>query len=136
MERIDVAYALIYRTDEEKVLMVKNVGSGWSLPGGAVEPLETLEEAAVRETREETGLTIEAGDIVAINEKIFSEKGVHTVFFTFNARIKDGDIAILDETEISEIRWVDVHTANDLMPYHPGGVGSLLKSSSPYHFGL
>lgn len=55
MERVDVAYALIYLEDEKKILMVNNVGSGWSLPGGAVEPGETLEQAVVREAKEETG---------------------------------------------------------------------------------
>ncbi len=62
------------------------------------------------------------------------EKGHHTIFITFKAKIIDGEYAIQDREEISEIKWVDLHTANELMPYHPGGVESLLKSSSPYLF--
>lgn len=132
MIRVDVAYVLIYNEDEQKVLLVNNRGGGWSFPGGAVEQGETFEQAAIRETKEETGLTIEAGEIVAVNEAFFKEKGHHALFITFKARILDGEISIQDKDEISEIIWVDIQHANELMPYHPNGVESLLKSSSPY----
>jgi 8-oxo-dGTP diphosphatase len=36
----------------------------WSLPGGRVEPGETAREALVREMAEETGLTVEVGELV------------------------------------------------------------------------
>jgi 8-oxo-dGTP diphosphatase len=49
MRRVDVAYVLIYKENEEKILMVNNVGAGWTLPGGAVEKEETLEQAAIRD---------------------------------------------------------------------------------------
>ncbi|MEH7443881.1 NUDIX hydrolase [Bacillus sp. JJ1122] len=134
MERVDVAYALIYKEDEKKILMVKNVGNGWSLPGGAVEPGETLEQAVVREAKEETGLVIEAINIAAINERVREDKGVHAVFFTFNTKISGGDISINDANEISVIKWVDFQTANALMPFHPEGVEFLFQSSAPYYF--
>jgi 8-oxo-dGTP diphosphatase len=134
MIRVDVVYAFIYKEDEKKILMVNNQGGSWSLPGGAVEQGETLEQAVIRETKEETGLTIEVEKIVAVNEAIFKEKGHHALFITFKAKIVDGEISIQDKDEISEIKWVDIQTANELMPYHPDGVESLLESSSPYTF--
>lgn len=45
---------------EGKILMVRHVHDGrdyWTLPGGAVEPEESLEQAAIRELREEATLT-------------------------------------------------------------------------------
>lgn len=134
MERVDVVYAFIFNEIDKKVLMVKNHGSGWSLPGGAVEQGETLEQAVIRESKEETNLTIEVESIVAVNEAFFESKGCHALFITFKAKVVVGDIEIIHKDEIEDIKWIDIDTANELMPYHSGGVESLLQSSSPYTF--
>lgn len=134
MKRVDVAYALIYDENDEKVLMVNNKGGGWSLPGGAVEQGETFEQAAIREAEEETSFKIEVQDVVAVNEAFFTEKGHHALFVTFRAEILGGEAFIQYEDEILEIKWINLKTANELMPYHHGGVESLLKSSSPYTY--
>lgn len=56
------------------VLLVKRarepLAGQWSLPGGAVELGETLEEAVVRELREETGLTVRVVELVEAFERL------------------------------------------------------------------
>lgn len=95
MKRVDVVYGIIQNHLGE-VLMVENEGQNWSLPGGADEVNETLETALVREVYEETGLKIEAGGIVAINEAFFKETSNHAIFFTFNMVVKGGHIQRLN----------------------------------------
>ena len=56
-----------------RFLLVHNVGrrhTWWSLPGGRLEPGETLGEAAIREAREETGLEIRLGGLLWLRERV------------------------------------------------------------------
>lgn len=135
MQRVDVVYALIHDEETDKILMVHNVEQNvWSLPGGAVEKGETLEEALVREVKEETCLTVLASGLVAINEKFFEESGNHAILFTFRANVVKGELIAGDEEEISAIEWVNRTIANERFPFYDGGFEALLEVAIPYKF--
>ncbi|MFF8618280.1 NUDIX domain-containing protein [Streptomyces sp. NPDC015350] len=67
-------YASLYITDQhgQPVLLNSSVykpdkGQIWQFPGGQMDPGETPREAAVRETQQETGLTLECGRLLAVH---------------------------------------------------------------------
>jgi ADP-ribose pyrophosphatase YjhB (NUDIX family) len=64
--KIDVRAAVI---SENKILLVKERGDGWTLPGGWTDPGESPSEAAVRETKEESGYDVNAVRLMAIYDR-------------------------------------------------------------------
>ncbi|WML48125.1 NUDIX hydrolase [Neobacillus sp. PS3-34] len=102
MRRVDVVYVLIKDEANEKILTVKNVrktGFDYTLPGGAVETGENLAQAAIREVKEETGLDVEIGELLSLNEAFYSESGNHVLFFTFAGKRTGGELTISRRTK-------------------------------------
>ncbi|MGN7388074.1 NUDIX hydrolase [Sporosarcina sp. SAFN-015] len=54
-----VSAATIVLNDQKEILLIKGPMRGWEMPGGIVEEGESLKDAAIRETREESGIEIE-----------------------------------------------------------------------------
>lgn len=54
-----VSAATIVINELGEILLIKGPRRGWEMPGGQVEEGESLKDAAIRETKEETGMDIE-----------------------------------------------------------------------------
>lgn len=54
-----VSAAAIVTNEKNEVLLIKGPSRGWEMPGGQVEQGESIKEAAIRETKEESGINIE-----------------------------------------------------------------------------
>jgi ADP-ribose pyrophosphatase YjhB (NUDIX family) len=52
----------------------------WSIPGGVLEVGEMLREAAVREAREETGLTVETSDLLGVYDRVLRDGAGKTLY--------------------------------------------------------
>ncbi len=65
----------------------------WSVPGGTVELGETLEQALVREMKEETGLQVEPEGLLAVFDRVARDRGrlqYHYVIIDYLCRVTGG----------------------------------------------
>lgn len=110
---------IIYKANENnhKVLLVKNHnGRYWSFPKGHVEKGETEQQTAVREIKEETGLTVEIVDSFReVSDYCpFGRIKKRVVFFM--AQAFDTNVSIQKE-EIDSFIWVDLYDAHNKCTY-------------------
>lgn len=100
-----VAVSVLLLDEAGRVLLVErgrgaNVGR-WSLPGGRVEPGETLAEAGVRELAEETGLVVEVGRELGLLE-------VEAAGTTYEIHVLPGRVlsgALRSGDDAADARW-------------------------------
>jgi 8-oxo-dGTP diphosphatase len=97
---------------ESRVLLIQRgqepLKGEWSLPGGALELGETLEEGVRREVLEETGLVVEPVQLVELLDRIVRDpQGAvrfHYVLADFLCRVNGG--ALCCASDAADARWV------------------------------
>lgn len=65
-----VSAATIVINEQGELLLIKGPGRGWEMPGGQVEEGESLKEAAIRETMEESGIEVEVTKFCGIFQNV------------------------------------------------------------------
>jgi 8-oxo-dGTP diphosphatase len=110
-----IAAAII--VDDGRVLMVRRRERegqlSWQFPAGEVEPGETDEDAAVRETQEEVGITVSAAQ--RLGERIHPATNRRMVYIA--CKMLDGIAHVADEDELAEVEWCDRATLTRHVPY-------------------
>ena len=92
----------------------------WVLPGGRLEPGETIPQCAERELREETGLEGRFASILYVSE--FLQEGRHTVDVTARVEALNGEACLGSDPEaeegseptLKEVRWVDTEELKEI----------------------
>jgi 8-oxo-dGTP diphosphatase len=110
-----IAAAIV--VSEGRVLMVRRrVKEGellWQFPAGAIEAGESAEQAAVRETKEETGLTVEPNKL--LGERVHPKTG-RSMSYTA-CTLLGGDAHVADADELDEVSWVAYEEIPTYVPY-------------------
>ncbi|GAB3670206.1 NUDIX hydrolase [Saccharopolyspora tripterygii] len=103
--------------DRQWVLMVKRrVTEGalsWQFPAGGIEPGETPGQAAVRETKEETTLTVTEDK--HLGERIHPKTG-REMHYTACA-VVEGVAAVGDMEELAGVAWISLAELPEYVPY-------------------
>jgi 8-oxo-dGTP diphosphatase len=97
--------------EQNRVLLIRRgtapLLGEWSLPGGVLECGETLREAVVRETREETGLVVETHEMLGVYERLIrDDEGrvrYHYVLIDFLCGPVSGDLNA--GSDAADVRW-------------------------------
>jgi 8-oxo-dGTP diphosphatase len=99
------------RSKNARVLLVKRnhppIEGQWSIPGGVLEVGERVRDAAVREAREETGLIVEAGELLGVFDRILRHADgrvqYHYVLVDFLCRPVAGELRAASDA--ADARW-------------------------------
>src|ERR671916_789742 len=99
---------VVVPSEEGQVLLIRRASDPyegqWALPGGFVEVGETLEDAAVREAGEETGLEVEVVRLVGVYSDPARDPRGHNVSCAYLARAREREPSAASCTKIARAR--------------------------------
>jgi ADP-ribose pyrophosphatase len=77
----------------------------WSIVGGKLDYLESLEQCAIREAREEVGVDIAIHSLLCVTEHRLPGEHQHWIAPAYLARVSSGDARNCEPAKTQEVRW-------------------------------
>lgn len=108
------ATTLVFNDKKELLLNLRSDTLTWGIPGGSMELFETIEETAIRELKEETGITAESLSLVGVlsgKDYYFEYPNgdkMHTVIVLFKVINYSGEIKVSDN-ESKNLKFFDMN---------------------------
>ena len=119
--------------DEGHLLVIKDrFSKGYKLPGGHIDPKETIQNALVREVYEETGVKVEFQSIINIGHFLVGQFGEQNLYFACVAKHLTKEINIYDTSEIIDAKWIGVEeflSCNDVNAYNKAVVSAVVNNT-------
>ena len=117
--RVRVAGIVIQENSILLIQHIKNEKKYWLVPGGGVDWGESLEDALIREYKEETNLDIEVKEFLFFSEAISPDKNKHVINLYFLVKIKNNSeiMEIGNETNLSDLRYVSEEEIQNIKLY-------------------
>lgn len=115
------AYAVI--TDEQGRMLLPHWSesplSGWTLPGGGIDPGEDPADAAVREVYEETGYHVALDGLLGVDSFVISAaervhapgRAMHALRIVYRAHVTGGELRIEEDGTTDDVAW---HTPEEI----------------------
>ena len=127
--------AVLFDETREKILLTRRADNGqWCLPGGVVEPGESVAEACEREVLEETGLVVRVMQLIGVysdpNQLVVYSDGnqVQFVVLNFKAEVVGGAVGLSNETtEVGYFSLTEIEVM-DLLGHHKQSIQDALIS--------
>ncbi|MBE6485842.1 MAG: NUDIX hydrolase [Methanosphaera stadtmanae] len=102
--------------EDNKIILIKRLNNPfkdyWAIPGGFVEYGEKVEDAAVREAKEETGLDIELTKLVGVYSDPDRDPRGHTVTIAFLSKIIGGTLK--SDSDAKDAKFLDINELKNM----------------------